>query len=649
MRFLLPIFTLALVTVASAQDIPAGQRSFENRCGRCHGAEGNGSEMGPSVFNGLSQRNDSQLGTLIRTGVPGRMPGNQINDDDLLTLTKHLRLMQAKSTARPSQRVKLTMTDGKVLEGVALGQGFTDRQIRTDDGKVHLLRRVADKYREATPGVDWPGFNGDVRGNRYTTMSQITPANVKNMTARWVFNIPNTTRLQGTPVVVGGIMYVTSVNQCIALDAGTGRQIWRWSRPTTPGTVGAGSNRGVASYGDKVFIATDTAHLVALNRYTGAEVWDAETADFRQNYFATGAPVAVGNLILTGVGGGEHGTRGFVAAYNAETGKEAWRFWTIPAAGEPGSETWKGKDLNHGGAPTWLSGTYDPELDTVYWPIGNPAKEYNGDERVGDNLYSDCVVALDAKTGKLKWYFQFTPHDLWDWDATETPVLIDANFQGSPRKLLVQANRNGFFYVLDRTNGKALLVKQFVRKLTWATGMTPEGRPIKAPNQEPTPEGTFVCPSQDGATNFYSPSFNPATGLFYFHAFESCSIYTKRDQATWVAGQTYLGGVQKGAPGEVREHYLKALDISTGKVVWELQQPGPSQSWGGTLSTATGLVFFGEENGAMMAADAKTGKPLWRFETNTLWKASPMAYMFDGKQYLAAIAGGNVLAFGLPD
>ena len=648
MRLILPI-ALVFTCNLAAQDIPAGQRSFENRCGRCHGAEGNGSEMGPSIYNGLSQRTDQQLGVLIRTGVPGRMPGNQINDEDLGQLTKHLRSLQAKSQARPSQRVKALLTNGKTLDGIQLGQGFSDMQVRTDDGKVHLLRREGDKFREAAAGVDWPGFNGDPRGNRYTTLDQITKANVRQVTAKWVFNIPNATRLQGTPVVVGGIMYVTTVNQCIALDAGTGRQIWRWSRPTTPGTVGAGSNRGVASYGDKVFIATDNAHLVALNRYTGEEVWDSETADFRQSYFATGAPVAVGNLILTGVGGGEHGTRGFVAAYNAETGKEAWRFWTIPAAGEPGADSWKGADREHGGAPTWLSGTYDPELDTVYWPIGNPAKEYNGDQRAGDNLYSDCVVALDAKTGKLKWYFQFTPHDLWDWDATETPVLLNANFQGQPRKLLVQANRNGFFYVLDRTNGKVLLVKQFVRKMTWATGMTPEGRPIKAPNQEPSPEGTFVCPSQDGATNFYSPSFNPATGLFYFHAFESCSIYNKRDQTTWVAGQTYLGGVQRGAPGEVREHYLKAMDISTGTVKWELAQPGPSQSWGGTLATGTGLVFFGEENGAMMAADASTGKPMWRFETNTLWKASPMAYSFDGKEYIAAIAGGNVIAFGLPD
>ena len=649
MRYTVSLLAFAVSATLSAQDIPAGQRAFENRCARCHGAEGNGSDMGPSIFNGLAQRTDQQLGSLILTGIPGRMPANQVNEEDLALLTRHLRSLQARSQARPSERVKLSMTNGSVLEGVHLGQGFADRQIRTDDGKVHLLRRVGDKYREAAPGIDWPGFNGDPRGNRYTTMNQITKANVGQITARWVFNIPNGARLQGTPVVVGGIMYVTSLNQCIALDSGTGRQLWVWRRPATQGTVGANSNRGVASIGDQIFIATDNAHLVALNRFTGQQVWDVETADFHKNYFATGAPVAVGNLVLTGVGGGEHGTRGFVAAYDSATGKEVWRFWTIPAAGEPGSETWEGKDMEHGGGPTWLSGTYDPALDTVYWPVGNPAKEYNGDERAGDNLYSDCVVALDAKTGKLKWHFQFTPHDLWDWDATETPVLIDAQFQGQPRKLLVQANRNGFFYVLDRTNGKALLVKQFVRKLTWATGMTPEGRPIKAPNQEPSPEGTFVCPSQDGATNFYSPSFNPATGLFYFHAFESCSIYTKRTQAEWVAGQTYLGGVQRGAPGEVREHYLKAMDISTGKLAWELPQPGPAQSWGGTLSTATGLVFFGEENGAMMAADASNGKPLWRFETNQLWKASPMAYMFDGKEYLAAIAGGTVVAFGLPD
>ena len=267
---------------------------------------------------------------------------------------------------------------------------------------------------------------------------------------------------------------------------------------------------------------------------------------------------------------------------------------------------------------------------------------------MGDNLFSDCVVALDAKTGQRKWHFQFTPHDLWDWDATETPVLVNAEWEGQPRKLMLHGNRNGFFYVLDRTNGKPLLIRQYVKKLTWATGMTPEGRPILAPNQKPTPQGTYVCPSQAGASNFYSPSYIPSTGLFYFQTFEGCSIYTTREQGEWTPGKAYLGGSERAAPG-LAEHYLRALDIKTGKTVWTLPQPGPAQGWGGTIATATGLIFFGEENGALMAADATSGKPLWRFETNQNWKASPMAYLFDGRQFVAAIAGGNVLAFGLPD
>lgn len=634
--------------MAFAQDQTAGQRAYDTRCGRCHGGDGRGSDMAPPMLRGLTTRDDAQLALLIRNGVPGKMPGSTIGDDELKALIAHARLLRERSRQRPVVRETVELTDGLKIEGEVLGEGFTDKQMRSN-GKLFLLRRVAEgKYREVTSSVDWPGYNGDPRGNRYTAMTQINKTNVAGMTAKWVFPIPNGARLQGTPVVVKGVMYVTDVNQCFALDAGTGRQIWHWRRPITPGTVGAGSNRGVAVIGDRVFISTDHAHLVALDRHTGLELWDAETADYRKSYFATGAPLAVGGLVLAGVGGGEHGTRGFVAAYDAITGKEAWRFWTIPARGEPGSETWQGKDMEHGGGPTWLTGTYDPELDTIYWPIGNPAKEYDGTDRGGDNLYSDSIVALEPKTGKLKWHYQFTPHDLWDWDATETPLLVNADWEGQPRKLLLHGNRNGFFYVLDRTNGKVLLVKQFVKKLTWATGMTPEGRPIKAPNQEPSEQGTYVCPSQDGASNFYSPSYIAATGLFYFQTFEKCSVYTKRDQGDWAAGKAYLGGSQQTAPG-VAEHHLRALDIKTGKTVWELAQPGPALGWGGTIATATGLIFFGEENGAMMAADATTGKPLWRFETNQNWKASPMAYQFDGKQFIAGIAGGNVLAFGLPD
>jgi alcohol dehydrogenase (cytochrome c) len=286
-------------------------------------------------------------------------------------------------------------------------------------------------------------------------------------------------------------------------------------------------------------------------------------------------------------------------------------------------------------------------LDVVYWPTGNPSKEYDGTDRQGDNLYANSMLALDRKTGTLKWYYQFTPHDLWDWDATQTSVLIDANWEGQRRPLMLHAARNGFFYVFDRRDGKLLLAKPFVRNLTWASGIGADGRPVKLPNQEPTTAGTKVCPSQDGATNWFSPSFNPATGLYYVQTFEKCSIYTKSTQGEWESGKTYLGGSQKTATDPKPQRVLKAIDIHTGAIRWELPQPGPAQSWGGTLSTATGLVIFGEDGGGLMAADAATGKPLWSFQTNQTWKASPMTYMFDGKQYVAVAAGSTIIALAI--
>ena len=304
-------------------------------------------------------------------------------------------------------------------------------------------------------------------------------------------------------------------------------------------------------------MVTDHAHIIALNRFTGELLWDTELDDWRKNYAASSAPLPAGNLVISGVSGGEHGANGFVAAHDQETGKEVWRFWTVPKPGEPGSETWQGKDIEHGGAPTWFTGSYDPALDIVYWPTGNPGKEYNGDDRKGDNLYANSILALDRKTGKLKWHYQFTPHDLWDWDATQTSVLVDADWQGQPRKLMLHADRNGFFYVFDRENGKLLLAKPFVKNLTWASGIGADGRPIKLPNQEPTPAGTKVCPSQDGATNWFSPSFNPATGLYYVQTFEKCSIYTKSDQGAWESGKTYLGGSQRTAPDPKPQRILQ--------------------------------------------------------------------------------------------
>jgi alcohol dehydrogenase (cytochrome c) len=648
-------FLLWLLPVCAvyAQAPDAGRKVFENRCSGCHGADGNGGELGPPIARRAAARSDVELTKVVTEGITSRgMPANKLAEPEMKELIRFLRTLRGRGFGMMQPvRGKVQTTSGATLDGLILNQSFIDMQFRTDDQHIHLLRRLhgSDRFREVTSDVNWPSYNGELRGNRYTRMDQINAGNVSRLAPKWIFPLPNTSPLEVTPVVVDGVMYVTSINECYALDAGSGRQIWHFHRPKTDGLTGnaaAGINRGVAVAGDRLFMVTDNAHLLALSRATGEVLWETEMADWHVNYNATSAPLAVNNLVISGTAGGEQGARGFVAAYDQSTGKEVWRFWTVPKPGEPGSETWKGKGIEHGGAVTWFTGTFDPESDTLYWPTGNPGEDYNGDERMGDDLYSDCILALDVKTGKLKWHYQTTPHDLWDWDATETPVLIDATWQGQPRKLLIQANRNGFFYVFDRIDGKLLLAKQFVKKLTWAKGIGPDWRPIQLPNQEPTAQGTSVCPSQDGATNWFSPSFNPSTGLFYVQTLEKCSVYSKRPEE-WVAGHSFLGGAMRSPRDEKPQKILRALDIQTGEAKWELPEVGNGFSWGGTLTTAGGIVIFGEDSGALVAADAKTGKPLWSFQTGALWKASPMTYMFDGKQYVAMAAGSDIMVFGL--
>ena len=354
----------------------------------------------------------------------------------------------------------MTLADGSSLSGVVLNQSAGEMQLLGDDRRVHLLRETtSSRYREVTSQTGWTTYNGQPSGNRYSALTQITAGNVSRLVPQWVFTLPNLSQGQVTPVVVDGVMYVSAANDLYALDAGSGRQVWNYRRPRTRGLIGVaarGVNRGVAISGDRVFMATDHAHLIALNRASGALLWETEMADWRQNYNGTGAPMVVGNLVISGIAGGDEGARGFVAAYEQATGKEVWRFWAVPARGEPGSDTWKGSAIDHPGAATWMTGSYDAELDTLYWAIGNPGPDMIGDDRQGDNLYSDSVVALDPKTGRRKWHFQFTPHDVHDYDAQQPIVLVDATWQGRPRKLLLQANRNGYFYVLDRVTGEYL-------------------------------------------------------------------------------------------------------------------------------------------------------------------------------------------------
>jgi alcohol dehydrogenase (cytochrome c) len=335
-----------------------------------------------------------------------------------------------------------------------------------------------------------------------------------------------------------------------------------------------------------------------------------------------------------------------VAAYAASTGKEVWRFWTVPKPAEPLSETWRGRAIEHPCVSAWLTGTYDPETKLLFWTTGNPCPDYNGDERQGDNLYANSVLALHPETGALAWYFQYTPHDLHDWDAAETPLVANAVFRGELRKLLLQGNRNGYFYVLDRTNGKFLAAYPFVKLLTWADGIDGNGRPKLRPNMEPSVSGTKVCPAVDGATNWMSPSFSPQTGLFYLMALEKCDLYTK-SSAWWKPGESFYGGDAREVPDIKPKKFLRAIDIRSGKITWEIPQDGSGRTWGGTIATAAGLVFFCEDSGSFAAADAKTGEILWHFQANQSWHASPMTFEADGSQYVSIAAGSDILVFGL--
>ncbi len=691
MRLRTPAPGIAAANDAPVGDHAAGERFFNGRgnCVSCHMVRGRGGVLGPDLSNIGRDRQPAQIEQALRDpGSAPAAPGGRGG--------------RGGRGGTPSYKaVTVRLRGGQTLRGIVKNESAFDLQLLATDGNLRLLSKdqVAGIVREKSlmPRVDaaaeevrnlvaylsrlnsgdattalaagelglgipsadvarpkpgtWPTYDGDPSGNRFSPLDQINTGNVERLAPKWMFPVPGAPRtLEVTPVVVDGVMYVTSVNEAYALDARSGREIWHYSRPRSQGLAGdaaSGINRGVAVLGDRVFMVSDNAHLFALHRFTGQLIWDAEMADSRQNYGSTSAPLVVNDMVLAGVSGGDEGVRGFLDAYKASTGERVWRFWTIPAAGEPGSETWSGRALEHGCGATWLTGTYDPESRLLYWPTGNPCPDYNGGERKGDNLYTSSVVALDPATGRLRWYYQFTPHDLHDWDATETPVLVDATFRGQPRKLLLQGNRNGFFYVLDRLTGKLLLAEPFVKKLTWASGIGADGRPVLLPGNEPTVEGQLVCPAVAGAANWPSSAYHPATGLFYMFAEESCNIYSKNDQ-WWEAGKSFYGGGTRRAPGETGGgKSLKAIDIQTGKTAWEIADVGGGILGSGLMATAGGLIFYGDGSGAFVAADAKNGKLLWHFNTGQTWKGGPMTYTVDGNQHIGVAAGSTILAFGL--
>ena len=508
---------------------------------------------------------------------------------------------------------------------------------------------ISSQQLQAGPDAgSWLTYSGDYSAQRHSPLTQITPQNAAQLGAQWAFQTGVLGKFEATPIAINGVLYVTGPeNTAWAIDARTGRQLWSYRRSLPDGmNICCGRvNRGFAVLGTKLYMSTLDAHLIALDMKTGSVLWDSVIDDYKRGYSATAAPLVVKDKIVVGIAGAENGIRGFIDAFDAETGKKAWRFWVVPGPGEPGNETWEGNSWEWGGGSTWVTGSYDPSLNLIYWGTGNPGSDLYGGNREGDNLYSDSIVALDPDTGKLKWHYQFTPHDVHDWDAVQVPILADIRVGGAPRKVLMLANRNGFYYTLDRTNGAIIAAKPFVRT-TWAEEIGPDGRPRVLPGTTPNETGVNVCPDITGGTNFMSPSFNPQTGLFYVTAREVCSTYFGWEQE-FVPGQVYFAGAQPRGTNARGYGAMRAIDPATGAVKWEFKYFSPPMA--GTLSTASGLVFGGDMDGNVMAFEAATGKHLWHFQTGSPIYAAPVTYMLDGRQYVVLAAGTTLFSFALPE
>ncbi len=496
----------------------------------------------------------------------------------------------------------------------------------------------------AQPAGGWPTYNGDYSGRRYSQLSRIDTRNVTSLSLAWVYRASPGgggggfgTRVSATPLVVDGVLYFTVPDHVWALDARTGRDIWHFQSPSKGGLhIG---NRGVAISGESLYFLTPDCNLVALNRKDGRERWRTPTCDLDKFYYGSMAPLVVRNHVITGVSGDDLDQPGYIESHDPETGARQWRWYVVPQKkGDPGSESWPNEEAaRHGGGMTWLTPTYDPELNLIYVPTGNPQPVIAGRARPGDNLFTASIVALNPDTGKMTWYFQSSPHDTHDWDATQTPVLIDGEINGQPRKLVAQASRNGFFFVLDRVTGKNVVTSQYV-KTNWALGVRPDGSPIPNPAKMPQLDGALVTPNQGGGTNWPPPTFDPDTGLFYVNASRAFSVYYIYDPSDKPEG---WGGNDRGGWSE---SMVQAVDYQTGKIRWTHQWEGGG-SRGGLLSTAGGLVFGGDGSGNFVALDAKTGVPLWHANLGNSVTNGPIAYELDGTEYIVTAAGDTLFGF----
>jgi alcohol dehydrogenase (cytochrome c) len=503
------------------------------------------------------------------------------------------------------------------------------------------------QLREAqADAATWLTYGKNYQGWRYSPLAEINTTTVSRLAPRWIYQTGVGGNHETTPLVFGGMMYVTGPsNHAYALDLLTGKQIWHYHKDPPAGlNLCCGQpNRGFAALGDKLFKVNIEATLVALDAHTGAVLWERQIVDYKKGFTATGAPLVVKNKVLVGIAGAEFGTRGFVDAYDAETGERAWRFYTVAARGEPGGDTWAGDSWQRGGGSTWITGTFDPALNLIYWGTGNPGPGMDGDVRAGDNLYTCSLVAIDADTGKLKWHFQFTPHDTHDWDAVADPVLIDLAFKGQTVKAVVQADRNGYFYALDRTNGKFLLASPYT-KINWATGIGADGRPLVVPGMDPSEAGTKVCPGLGGGHNWSATAYSLDAKLFYFGTADGCEVFFRTKQE-FREGQWYQASTETAVPSEPQTGAVVAMDPTTGETRWRYEMLTPHSA--GMLATGGGLVFTGDAQGYFTALDSRTGKPLWNFQTGGGLGAPAITYNLNGRQQIAIAAGSSIITFQL--
>jgi alcohol dehydrogenase (cytochrome c) len=665
-------------SLTNPANLANGERLFVDRCAGCHRANGFGGVLGPDLSRVGSARSSALLtqdirdaSAIIATGYQPvtlvtadgrRVQGTRKNED-----AYSIQIMDLSGRLQGYRKsdLKDVISEKKSLMPDFAAARVNDRDLGDLLMYLGTLRgdRVARNIDTSRPAVTdqdlldgfkssgrWLQYSGDYSGKRHSPLTQITPQNVTQLKAQWAFqadSIATGRGFESTPLVIDGVIYLTGANgNAWAIDARTGRQFWRFRYPNAPDlTAGATYpvNRGFAALGNQLFMVTLDAHVLSLDMKTGAMLWSAAIEDYKAGYAATPAPLVVKDKVIVGSSGGENPTRGSITAFDAKTGRRLWRFYTIPNPGEKGSETWPSPDVAiRGGGATWVTGSYDPELNLIYYGTGNPNPDYYGDERVGDNLYTCSIVALDADTGQLKWHYQFTPHDTHDWDSGHVPVLADVRIGGRLQKAVMVANRNGFFYALDRATGKLLLAKPFT-DTKWAREIGPDGRPIVL-----NPDGVKDClPDFWGGTNFMPPSYDPASNLFFVTARETCVTYfaVKPEIKT---GQVSVGGGVRRVADRIFDYgALRAIDPSTGERKWELRYTTPSLA--GVMSTASGLVFAGDNEGNFTAVDARTGKPLWHYPTGTsIWGAAATTFMLDGKQYVMIPSGTTLVAFALP-